>query len=73
MLKNSIFATRSNFCMLFREIIYDLEGHLQVVCFRGHKVVQLFKNKFSQNTTNLLSVINVATRFDSLSHHQANH
>jgi hypothetical protein len=30
------------------------------------------KSKFSQNTTNLLS-IKVATRFDSRSHHQANY
>jgi predicted DCC family thiol-disulfide oxidoreductase YuxK len=29
--------------------------------------------KFSQNTTNLLSIIDVATCFDSQSHHQANY
>jgi hypothetical protein len=31
------------------------------------------KSKFSQNATNLLSIINVATCFDSQSHHQANY
>jgi len=31
------------------------------------------KSTFSQNKTNLLSIINVATCFDSQSHHQANY
>jgi len=34
---------------------------------------QYSKSKFSQNTTNLLSIINMATCFDSQSHHQANY
>jgi len=39
----------------------------------SHFHVFSLKSKFSQNTTNLLSIINVATCFDSRSHHQANY
>jgi len=28
----------------FREVIYYLEGHMQVGCFRGHKVVRYCNN-----------------------------
>jgi hypothetical protein len=35
--------------------------------------VKYSKSTFSQNATNLLSIINVATYFDLYGHHQANY
>ena len=63
----SIVHVLANFLLIDNFNLKVLIGAIPM-CF-----TYLFKSKFSQNKTNLLSIINVATCFDSNIHHQVNH